>query len=134
MITVFGLSAFDLLRGRQAIRRRRIARRQQRDARRRGLAAVSAPKQEMKLQAGRAPRIIGNYSTNCLGQVATIGRYRTIASTIVGNRFLTIFEMTDWRIKGHLRSFSFAQDDLIETIVVTYYSATLDTKNPTLSD
>ncbi|MBJ6116573.1 hypothetical protein JAO76_00095 [Pontibacter sp. BT310] len=43
-VSVFGLSAFDLLRCRQAARGTREARKQQRDARRRGLLAVRAPK------------------------------------------------------------------------------------------
>ncbi|WP_162428029.1 hypothetical protein [Pontibacter pudoricolor] len=46
-IAVFGLSAFALLRCRQATRGTRVARKQQRDARRRGLPAVRAPKLTM---------------------------------------------------------------------------------------
>ncbi|MBJ6119344.1 hypothetical protein JAO76_14130 [Pontibacter sp. BT310] len=48
-ISVFGLSAFALLRCRLAAQGTREARKQQRDARRRGLPAVRAPKSTIEL-------------------------------------------------------------------------------------
>ncbi|MBJ6119536.1 hypothetical protein JAO76_15105 [Pontibacter sp. BT310] len=48
-ISVFGLSAFALLRCREAARGTRVAGKQQRDARRRGLPVVRAPKPTITL-------------------------------------------------------------------------------------